>query len=133
MNITKQHHEQQEAKQLQDRISSFLRDFQVGTLLNKCGIRKLRGASALAMEQRCHDYQKTIGGLFFACCDEIKDLSLIEALQRLLALALDKVRASTEVGEATVIAMIGAIMGVAIEFIQTSKQLCLRKTVYSTI
>jgi len=46
----------------------------------------------LAFEQRCHDDQKTIGGLFFTCSEEIKDLSLIEALQRLLALALDKVK-----------------------------------------
>lgn len=86
----------------------------------------------LAMEQRCHDDQKTIGGLFFACSDEIKDLSLIEALQRLLALALDKVRASGEVIEGTVIAMIDAIMGAAIEFIQTSKRLAPRTAAYST-
>lgn len=85
----------------------------------------------LAMEQRCHDDQKTIGGLFFACSDEIKDLSLIEALQRLLALALDKVRASDEVTEGTVIAMIDAIMGAAIEFIQTSKRLATRTAAYS--
>lgn len=86
----------------------------------------------LAMEQRCHDDQKTIGGLFFACSDEIKDLSLVESIQRLLALALDKVRASGEVVERTVIAMIDAIMGAAIEFIQTSKRLAVRKTAYST-
>lgn len=85
----------------------------------------------LAMEQRCHDDQKTIGGLFFACSDEIKDLSLIEALQRLLALALDKVRASGEVLEGTVIAMIDAIMGAAIKFIQTSKRLAHRTAAYS--
>ena len=34
MDITKQHHEQQEAKRLQGRISSFVGDFQIGTLLN---------------------------------------------------------------------------------------------------
>lgn len=44
----------------------------------------------LAVEQRCHDDQRTIGGLFFACSDEIKDLSLIDALQRLLALVLEE-------------------------------------------
>ena len=48
----------------------------------------------LAIEQRCHDDQRTIGGLFFACSEEIKDLSLLDALQRLLAIALDKVRSS---------------------------------------
>jgi len=77
----------------------------------------------LAMEQRCHDDQRTIGGLFFACSDEIKDLSLIDALQRLLALALDKVRSSGAFAEDVVSAMIDAIMGAAIEFIQTSRRL----------
>lgn len=77
----------------------------------------------LAIEQRCHDDQRTIGGLFFACSEEIKDLSLIDALQRLLALALDKVRSSGALAEDVVFAMIDAIMGAAIEFIQTSRLL----------
>ena len=86
----------------------------------------------LAIEQRCHDDPKTIGGLFFACSEEIKDLSLIEALQRLLALALDKVRSSGEFAESVIVAMIDAIMGAAIEFIKTSRRLSLSTTVYST-
>jgi hypothetical protein len=77
----------------------------------------------LAVEQRCHDDQRTIGGLFFACSEEIKDLSLIEALQRLLALVFDKIRSSGEFVEGVVIAMIDAIMGAAVEFIQTSRRL----------
>jgi hypothetical protein len=85
----------------------------------------------LAVEQRCHDDQRTIGGLFFACSEEIKDLSLIDALQRLLALALDKVRSSCEFAESVVIAMIDAIMGVAIEFIQTSRRLAINTGVFS--
>ena len=44
MDTTKQYREQQEAKQLDNRISSFISDFSIGTLLNKSGIRKLRGA-----------------------------------------------------------------------------------------
>jgi hypothetical protein len=77
----------------------------------------------LAIEQRCHDDQRTIGGLFFACSKEIKDLSLIDALQRLLALALDKVHSSGAFAEDVVFAMIDVIMGAAIEFIQTSRRL----------
>lgn len=49
MDITKQHHEQQEAKRQQGKISSFIGNFQVGTLLNKSGIRKLRGVSPLTL------------------------------------------------------------------------------------
>jgi len=86
----------------------------------------------LAVEQRCHDDQRTIGGLFFACSKEIRDLSLIEALQRLLALVLDKVRSSGTFAEDVVIAMIDAIMGAAVEFIQSSRRLMKNTGLYST-
>ena len=49
MNHTQNYVEQQEAKRLQNRISSFLDDFKVGTLLAGRGIRKLRGAKLLAV------------------------------------------------------------------------------------
>jgi len=49
MNHTQYYQEQQEAKRLHDRISSFLDDFKVGTLLGGSGIRKLRGAKPLAV------------------------------------------------------------------------------------
>ena len=45
MNITKQYQKEQEAKQLHNRIFSFMGDFKIGTLLNSSGIRKLRGVS----------------------------------------------------------------------------------------
>ncbi len=85
----------------------------------------------LAVEQRCHADPKTIGSLFFACSEEIKDISLIEALQRLLALALDKVRSSGEFAEDVVFAMIDAIMGAAVEFIQTSRRLTVNSVMHS--
>jgi len=85
----------------------------------------------LAIEQRCHDDQKTIGGLFFACSDEIKDLSLLEALQRLLTLVFDKIRSSGEFAEGIVNAMIDALMGAAIEFIQTKRRLAGNSDAYS--
>ncbi len=49
MDITRQYQEQQEAKRLHDRISSFMENFKVGTLLNSSGIRKLRGVKPLAL------------------------------------------------------------------------------------
>jgi hypothetical protein len=85
----------------------------------------------LTFEQRCHDDPKTIGGLFFACCEEIRDLSLFEAMQRLLALALDKVRSSGEFAEDVIVAMVDAIMGAAVEFIQTSRSLSMKSAVSS--
>ena len=49
MNTTRQHQEQQEAKRLHDRISGFMADLKLGTLLQKSGIRKLRGVSPLTL------------------------------------------------------------------------------------
>ena len=49
MVISKQHQEQQEAKRLQGRIFSFFGVVQFGTLLNKSGVRKLRGVSPMTL------------------------------------------------------------------------------------
>lgn len=75
----------------------------------------------LAYEQRCHDDPKTIGSLFFSCCAEVKDLSLVAAMQRLLSLALDKVRASGEVAESVIMALLETIMGSAIDLMQSTR------------
>jgi len=86
----------------------------------------------LSFEQRCHDDPRTLGNLFFACSDEIKDLSLIEAMQRLLALALDKVRSSGEFAENVIMTMVDAIMVSAIDFIQTIRTGHLNSSLKST-
>ena len=49
MDSTKEYQEQQKAKRLQSRISSFIGDVKIGTLLNKSGIRRLRGVSPLTL------------------------------------------------------------------------------------
>ncbi len=49
MDITKEYRKQQEAKRLHNRIFSFIDDFKIGTMMNKSGIRKLWGASPLAL------------------------------------------------------------------------------------
>ena len=77
----------------------------------------------LAFEQRCHDDPRTLGALFFACSEERRDLSLVEAMQRLLGLALAKVRAAGIVVEDAVLALVDAIMSVAVDMLQTGKRL----------
>ena len=42
-------HELHEAGRIDDRIATFFLDFRIGTLLNKAGIKKLRGASPKAL------------------------------------------------------------------------------------
>lgn len=77
----------------------------------------------LALQQRFHDDPRSIGSLFYACCDEIKDLSLFDALHRLLTLALEKVRSSGEFAENALMSMLDAIMGTAIDMIKSTQRL----------
>ena len=75
----------------------------------------------LAFEQRCHDDPRTLGSLFYACSEEQQDLSLVEAMQRLLSLALDNVRAAGIIAEDAVLAIVDAVMGFAVDMSQTGK------------
>ena len=77
----------------------------------------------LSFEQRCHDDPRTLGTLFFACSNEMKDLSLIDALQRLLTLAMEKIRSAGIVAEDVALALIDMVMGTAIDIIQTGQRL----------
>ena len=81
----------------------------------------------LAFEQRCHDDPRTLGTLFFACSQERRDLSLVEAMQRLLSLALNKVRAAGILAEDTVLALVDAVMSVAVDMLQSGKKLSQNK------
>ena len=77
----------------------------------------------LAFEQRCHDDPRTLGTLFFACSEERRDLSLVEAMQRLLGLALNKIRAAGIIAEDAVLALVDAVMSVAVDMLQTGRRL----------
>ncbi len=82
----------------------------------------------LALEQRFHDDPRSIGSLYHACCSEIKDLTLVDALQRILTLAMDAVRQSGEFAEAVILAMVDAIMGVALGMIKSLQKKCTATT-----
>jgi hypothetical protein len=69
----------------------------------------------LSYEQRLHDDPRTFGELFYAYCDEIKDLSVLEALQRILTLAIHKLRNNMELSEQIVQEMLEAFMGAALK------------------
>ena len=77
----------------------------------------------LAFEQRCHDDPRTLGTLFFACSDELKDLSLVEALQRLLRLVMDKIRSAGVVAEDVALSIVDTVMSTAIDILQTGRKL----------
>ena len=42
----------------------------------------------VAYNCRCETDQRTFGDLFYACCDELRDISFIESLYRILTLAV---------------------------------------------
>lgn len=37
----------------------------------------------LSLDSRCGQDPRTIGNLFYVCCDELQDISLVEALQKI--------------------------------------------------
>jgi len=74
----------------------------------------------LAFEQRLHDDPRTLGTLFHACADEMKDLSILDALQRIMKLALDKVRSAGEFAENIIMEILDAVMSVANDMLKPS-------------
>jgi len=64
----------------------------------------------LSYEQRLHDDPRTFGELFYVYCDKIKDLSVFKALQRIVTLAMHKLRKFNELSEQFVQEMLDAFM-----------------------
>lgn len=56
----------------------------------------------LALESRCGQDPRTIGNLFYICCDELQDISLVEALQRLLSLLEQFLQEHLQLSEAEI-------------------------------
>jgi len=83
----------------------------------------------LTFEQRLHDDHRTFGKLFHACVDEMKDLSIVESLQRILALTLDTVRKSGEFAEEVIRRIVDTVMSVAIAMLKSNQLLSQKNTV----
>lgn len=77
----------------------------------------------LSFRQRLYSDQRTFGTLFHACCDEVKDLGIVDALQRLLSFVIRKIRSTGEFAEDIVSKMIDAMMGAAVEFLETMRSI----------
>jgi hypothetical protein len=63
-----------------------------------------------------------LGSLFFACSDKMEDLSLVEALQRILSLAMEKIRSAGIVAEDIALSLVYSILSIAIGMIQTGQR-----------
>ncbi len=75
----------------------------------------------LAYQIRTSTDQRTFGDLFYACCDEIKDISFIEAVYRLLMLAAERIRKMSAFCQKTVQSFFDAIIDAALDCVNMSK------------
>lgn len=81
----------------------------------------------LSVEQRRNDDPRTLGLLFHACCEEMRDLSYLESLTRILELTRDGMRQKDCWQEHFYQAMADAILGQAIDLLGLKAHVCQRK------
>jgi hypothetical protein len=75
----------------------------------------------LAYQCRVETDHRTFGDLFYFCCDEVSDISFIEALYRILTLATDQLKKIDQYCEKTASAFIDVIMDTALMCVGLSK------------
>lgn len=68
----------------------------------------------LSYRQRCETDDRTLGELFFARCNELRDITLVEALHRMLTLVADELRKIELTSEEFIQNIIDTIMGTII-------------------
>jgi len=75
----------------------------------------------LAFQCRIQTDHRSFGDLFYACCDEVADISFIEALFRILTLAANRLKEVGTFCEKTATAFFDAIMDTALQCVGLSK------------
>jgi hypothetical protein len=75
----------------------------------------------LAYQCRMETDQRTFGDLFYACCEEVADISFMQALYRILTLAADRLKQLATFCEKTADAFFDAIMDTALQCVGLSK------------
>ena len=86
----------------------------------------------LAFEQRCHDDPRTLGSLFYACCEEQKDLGFLEALGRLLTSAINKARQGGQILETAITALVEILVTEAVDMLRNKRQFAKNKQVITS-
>jgi len=72
-------------------------------------------------QNRINTDHRTFGDLFYACCDELEDISFLQALHRLLMLAVSRIQKIGTFCEKTAQALFDAIIQTALECVNMSK------------
>ncbi len=75
----------------------------------------------LAYQCRMETDHRTFGDLFYACCDEVADISFLEALYRILTIATDRLKKAGTFCEKTASTFFDAIIDVALQCVGLSK------------
>ncbi len=75
----------------------------------------------LAYQCRMETDQRSFGDLFYACCEEVADISFMQALYRILTLAADQLKQMGTFCEKTAAAFFDAIMDTALQCVGLSK------------
>jgi hypothetical protein len=75
----------------------------------------------LAYQCRLETDHRTFGQLFYACCDEVGDISFIEALYRILTLAAERLRKLGTFCEKTATAFFDTVIDAALQCVGLSK------------
>ena len=75
----------------------------------------------LAYQCRIETDHRSFGDLFYCCCDEVSDISFIEALYRILALAAERLKEVGSFCEKTASVFFDAIMDTAMQCVGLSK------------
>ncbi len=86
----------------------------------------------LVYEQRHNEDLRTLGSLFYACMQELQDLRLIEALQRIIRLAVDKIPIACIGSEEVTNAIMESVMSIAIGILKNSQRLFQNNTIITT-
>jgi hypothetical protein len=75
----------------------------------------------LSYQYRMETDDRSLGDLFYACCDEVKDISFIEALYRILTLVRDRAKKLGEQYDKTTNAIFNVIIDYALKCVNLSK------------
>ena len=75
----------------------------------------------IAYRVRMATDQRSFGDLFYACCQELDDISFVEALQRIMTLAVEQLRQMGTFCEKTAADFFETVMSAALKYFNLSK------------
>ena len=81
---------------------------------------------SLAFEQRRLDDPRSLGFLFHACCEEMRDVTYLESLKRILELAMPQTPPKDRASTGIYAALADAILGQAILYFGLQGSTCQR-------